>query len=287
MIKVTDLAEKIKNNCFTDEEKQILEFSINNRVIDISKQIKFYFKNCCYRHTEEELFDAIIMVKEDNKDLLKQIANYQITIKTALNPLAYQNLKTSRINRDDIRGAMSQNSSNTTTNNKSKTDTVANDFSQSGELNKGRSATSEVNQVSNLKEVWDEWAVRQPGRLLKQVKDAPREEIFTVEEKLLDSRNGNSGEYKDLPYQHFEAQENLNTNQTDSHNNTTSGSKALAKTETKGDTTHSSIVNSAKNVVTTELGLGDATLQTAEIELPKYRQRFWEKFRQLFLVMYR
>lgn len=289
MIKVTNLAEKIKNNCFTQEEINILEFTVNNRKITIESQIKNYFKLSWYSYSEDELYDQIIIIKEENKDLLKQIADYKQILNISLNPYSYQLFKNSDINKDDDRLSASTSKSNITGKNTTREDIINNNIDTTQELNKVRSARSEINTISNLSDVWEDWSINKPthsvDKLIDQVENGELKN-YSLQSKELPETPLEHQPRKDHSYQYIDAQENLNKNISDSQSNIHSGSKQLSNTDTVDNNYSVSNVKGLKKTRSTEYSLGENMLKIAEIKLPEYRSMFWNKFNNLFLTQW-
>lgn len=289
MIKVTNLAEKIKNNCFTQEEINILEFTVNNRKITIESQIKNYFKLSWYSYSEDELYDQIIIIKEENKDLLKQIADYKQILNISLNPYSYQLFKNSDINKDDDRLSASTSKSNITGKNTTREDIINNNIDTTQELNKVRSARSEINTISNLSDVWEDWSINKPthsvDKLIDQVENGELKN-YSLQSKELPETLLEHQPRKDHSYQYIDAQENLNKNISDSQSNIHSGSKQLSNTDTVDNNYSVSNVKGLKKTRSTEYSLGENMLKIAEIKLPEYRSMFWNKFNNLFLTQW-
>lgn len=289
MIKVTNLAEKIKNNCFTAEEINILEFTVNNRKITIESQIKNYFKLSWYCYSEDELYDQIIIIKEENKDLLKQIADYKQILNISLNPYSYQLFKNSDINKDDDRLSASSSKSNISGKNTTREDIINNNIDTTQELNKVRSARSEINTISNLSDVWEDWSVNKPthsvNKLIDQIENGELKN-YSVQSKELPETPLEHQPRKDHSYQYIDAQENLNKNISDSQSNIHSGSKQLSNTDTVDNNYSVSNVKGLKKTRSTEYSLGENMLKIAEIKLPEYRSMFWNKFNNLFLTQW-
>lgn len=284
MIKVKDLALQIKNNCFTEEEIGILEFTINTRLISIDKQIQSYFRNSYYNYDEDSLYIDIVLIKEQNKDILRKIKDYKNIIDISLNPLSYVQRKISDISNEDNRGSVSSSKNDTSSNQTDISDSVNNEYSDTQSLNKIRSAKSETNTIKNLNEVWEDWQINPSSRINKQITENPTTNTYSITLNQTEAPSNISSNQKDHSYQYFDTNENADINYDTSHSNVTSGSKSLGTSTNTSSSSHLSSSNSKKNIKSSELSLGENALKVAEINLPKYRDMFWSKFNDLFLV---
>lgn len=272
------MAEKIKNNCFTPEEIEILQFTINQRTITIESQIKNYFKHCYYQHTEDELYDGIIFIKEQNQDLLKQISTYKNLVNIALNPYSHQLFKGSDISKDDDRLSASLNKSNMEGEDTNRSDIITNDTGHNQDLTKARSAKSETNTVKSLEEVWDKWQINKPAETIEKITDGAKLKDYQITTKEIGPNLPEPQEQKSHSYQYFDNQENLINNFNTTHTNTHSGSKDNSSQSSSGNNVSLSNVKGLKKSRSIEYSLGDNVLKVAQTELPKYRNMFWNTF---------
>lgn len=284
MINVAKLAEKIKNNCFTQEEINILEFSINQRRITIEKQIKEHFKLAWYRYDEEELYDAFILVKEQNKDLLEQIKEYRRIIDISFNPYSYQLFRNSDIEKEDDRLSASGSNSNTTNKATNRNDIITNDYQSNQDLTQQRNANSQTNVTKPLSAVWEDWKLENNEKTIDKLTDGPNIREYTIQSKTIPATEPTEHKELEHTYQYFDKQESLNKGFVDTHTNTHSGSRDESTSDVNSRNVGVSNMKGTRKLRSTEYSLGENMLKIAQIELPKYRGMFWSKFNQIFLT---
>lgn len=151
-LRVINYVDKIAEECFSDEDKSVLEYREGKRNITIAHTFKKYYRKACYAYTEEDLYNDICITKRENRDILEQLKALERHLALILDPSSYDKIFT--------RSENSQFKSKNTQVGTDKTDTTSNttsnattdDISSTTSIGSAQEGSAENNSVCKLEE---------------------------------------------------------------------------------------------------------------------------------------
>lgn len=79
-IRVKNYIDEIYETCFSQENKDTLEFTQNNIKVTIKDQLLYYYSTACYPGTKDDLIKAMMIKINQQEDLLLRIKDYNENI---------------------------------------------------------------------------------------------------------------------------------------------------------------------------------------------------------------
>lgn len=263
MIRIRNIKDKIAEHCFSEEEKAVLEYPCGQQRITIADQIQYYYRTACYKYTEEELFKAICILKEENIDLYLQLESFRDYLKMALNPSNYDKMfiRTESNQHNTRSGNLNTDVS------KSKTDTdthsTTGDTSSTASLGISQDATSETNEVCKIEDAWG----------TKTLNKGTLETAPTV--AVTDPK-------QDIQYTGFALQRAHSEDSTSSKTKEDSDTHELSNTDSSGLGLGVSSSRGGRQATGRSYVLGDQILEMWRTEIPRIRNKYWLIFKGLF-----
>lgn len=265
---------EVANRCFTEEQKQILEYQQGTTTITIADQLKRQYSGMYLVHSVDDTFNYIAQIVYENSYLIDEIKDLQERIKLIKDPRSYKETSTS--NSDNL--------------------SCSNAAANSEQLNRNIAISDFQNE--NASTSYARGINSEPDKLVKQLdilKDntkldslpIQREKINFVNteikaDKLLDINKELIATQQANPVSDELKYHNSSFSKTGDYNLSRSNNFSDGRSISKGNTNSKGVsVGKSQSKQEKEV-LADSLLKSLTVKIPQKRIEFWMRFWPLF-----
>lgn len=268
------ISSEISHQCFTDEQREILEYQQGKLKITIADQLNRFYGHKYLVWSESKTLNIAAQIVHENEHLIEEIKTLKEKIKILKDPGNYKRVVTTKTS------SLGCANSQTNTDNLNKQIDISEIYSQNNSVSYQRSMTSEPTELINKLDVLDD-----TNKLLtlKQNKSKGKfTEDEMTETSLLKINREEINEQELVP-----ASDNR-----DYHNSAFAKTGGLSFSNSDSMIEHRALnkntsvnkgVSTATNKGTTEENIeSESVYKSLIIEIPRLRVKFWNKFWFLF-----
>lgn len=283
--RVKDHAEEIVNKCFTEENKQLLEFSINENVVSVLDQLLYHYQFACYRGSKDSLIKAIMYKIHQNVDILLRLKDLQTNYGKITELGEYSKVTMGYKEQLGTETTIGATGSESNTKNKQADNFSGTDTNRDISINDEQAANSQTNVVRDIN-------IIMPTPTIKEI-DKKRKSFQLEESNISEVEKDSKGYILDKPElkdgDNPLGFQNLTKNTTTSDTASTLNTETSRGSESKGDTKNRGASAKVKGAKSDEINrtavfrTNDARLAIWKMEIPKLQTRFWNIFFNLFV----
>lgn len=281
-LKIKDVIDTIVKNCFSEEDKQILEFTQNQTQITVKHQFLIHHKHACYEGELQDLELAIMYKIHQNQDLLLRIKDYTQNITKLLDLDEYNKVSFSYKDQLGTETSIGASGNKSETINQQTDNYSGLEKNKNVNLSEDTQALSQTNKVEGVDRVLPKYSITEtePTNTITHSLINQQQPIQVTKPNITESNPDNLDllGFQNVQKEHS-AFESANTNTSitsrgsDSKNNSTFRNSNVNTKGTKTD----------EVTRTVDFLTNEARLKLWKTELPKLRTKFWNSFSGLFI----
>lgn len=269
-----DVSAEIAEKCFTDEQKQILEYTQGQIKITIEDQInKIYGCRIATWDKETTIKYASIIVEEYSY-LLEEIKTWKELARQAKNPDNYAEVTLT----NDLGNTTS--GSNIKTESSTRSSGIFNSWSDSESSGIDRVLRAHPSELIKLTDINDRKELSllelQRTRISFELGDSSDKEKLFKTELTINPTEQKSNKEESLPYHYSDLSKNTSLGRAEAQNYTDNRDRSNTNTDSMNN------VCLARDTKTNKRIKADDYYNAMKREIPRLRARFWNKFLPLF-----
>lgn len=265
---------EVGDKCFTEEQKEILEYTQGKIRVTIADQLKRHFWGMYLVHSPEDTFNYFSQIIYENSYLIDEIKDLQEKIKLIKDPRSYK--KTSTSNSDNLA------CSNAVANNEQLSrNTSISDFQNEGaSTSYGRGINSEPDKIVKQLDILKDDTKLDSLPIQKEKINFVNTEV--KEDKLLEINKEVINPQQVNPISDELKYHNTSFSKTGDHNLTKSSNFSDSRAIGKGSSSSKGISLGKTQSKQEEEVIAESLLKSLTAKIPQKRIEFWMRFWPLF-----
>lgn len=281
-----DVHKLVSEECFTDEEKEVLEFKQGKRIITIEKILnRKYGKRAIRFKTKDDYLDAFTLILEPNLYRIDEIKELKEKIKIIKTPSSHYDSNLNTIVGKNKSIGTNRNTTVSENKNKSISFNVNKSQSESDARNISRNATTETSLLHEKVEEWDSKTKLHLETSLKssnlEISGNLSTGIKTLEQDIEQADNS-SIEGKTIPYNQINYSSNHSGDLSINNSNNKSSNESENINDSTSDTISDNTTDTSTNSFTSSYIEADAHLKALQTQIPDKRNKFFNLFDKLY-----
>lgn len=285
VIRVKDYIDQIVEQCFNQDIKDLLEFSLFNNRVSVKDQFLHYYEQAKYQGDLTSLIRSIKIRIQRNEPLVMQLKDQNTNIQRLLELGEYSKVTTRYLETLGTESSVGASASSSNSQNK-QADTYSG-IEQNDNLNISdeQTAVAQTNAVELLE-------VQLPQPTLAAEQNSKSYLKYSIRDGNLNETptsystkklNKPQQEEKDpFGYQNFTKDLNTNESNTTTATNTSRGSDSSTTSNAKTATSNVKGARSDESERSVEFITNDARFKLWSREVPRLKTKFWNSFYTLF-----
>lgn len=284
-----DISEEIAKQCFTEEQRTILEYQQGTIKVTIAHQLNRLYGNHLLTWNKDTTLVYFAALVEEYSYLIEDLGNKQELIRTIKNPENMKQITTSTTETATATGATNETTSTAVGYNSAQT------YNEIESKSVNRTLNSEPTNLIKEADLTDDTdnirLIHVAQGLLPHKQEPTAQQTF---KRVIDKLNIqlNDGLTPIWTEEETKAYDEIKYADIKYHNTSLNKSGGLSRNKSRSESANSNTSTSATNNqslacggsnTTATTGIkSDATLKALKIEIPQLRARFWNKFKELF-----
>lgn len=284
VIRVKNYIDEIYETCFSQENKDTLEFTQNNVKVTIKDQLSYYYSTACYPGTKDDLIKAIMIKINQQEDLLLRIKDYNENINRIVRIEEYNDVSisyTDTLESETNIGVSALNSNSHST----QADKFSGiDQTKNTNIIDDISANSQTNRVESVSAIFSNPTLGDSDPKQLEIYNATKSNITTenVAYKESELKDHNQKLPEDYGFQVVNKSQNIGQSVNNNTSKTASASNSFREMDNKASNANIKGSKQDKLRRNIDYNTNKNRLKLWRTQLPKLRAKFWNSFSNLF-----